>query len=92
MSEQYVKLAPVTNSVSNIHILVFDGKVWNKLENTKETSPTSGRMARGGHGLLKVSPGPSMPYPFLNGRQSAAIFYPFEHLTPYAYEAQLQFF
>jgi hypothetical protein len=35
------------------------------LDNPKNASSTyfQGRMARGGHGLLKVSQGPAMPYP-----------------------------
>jgi hypothetical protein len=63
-------------------------------------------MARGGHGLPKVSHGPAMPNPSTpfgratpeialrsvsgvthpQGGQPAAVFYPFGHPTPYAYE------
>jgi hypothetical protein len=50
-------------------------------------------MARGGHGLPKVSCGNAMPYPSksvsgiarLHGGQPVAVFYPFRHPTPYAY-------
>jgi hypothetical protein len=44
-------------------------------------------MARGGHGLAKVSPGTAMPdssMPF-GGGQPAAVFYPFGHPRLYAY-------
>jgi hypothetical protein len=51
------------------------------------------RMARGSHGLPKVSPGSAMPYPFTpvsgvahpQGRWPVAVFYPLGHFTPYAY-------
>jgi YD repeat-containing protein len=57
-------------------------------------------MARGGHGLPKVSLGLAMPYPFApwgratpqtgmaypQGGQPAAVFYPFGHPLPYAYD------
>jgi hypothetical protein len=56
------------------------------------------RTARGGHGVSKVLLGPAMPDPFTpSGRASpetalrpfqrrpASVFYPLEHLTPYAY-------
>jgi hypothetical protein len=65
-------------------------------------------MARGGHGLPKVSPGPALPNPSrlyalhaghprnsltavsrmarAPGGRPAAVFYPFGHLTPYAYD------
>jgi hypothetical protein len=55
-------------------------------------------MARGGHGLPKVSPGPIMPYLFMHCRPAtpekalhsfqqwpATDFYPLGHPTPYAY-------
>jgi hypothetical protein len=52
-----------------------------------------GHMERGGHGLLKVSPAPAVQYPSMPcgkvggrvGRRPAAIFYPLQHPTPYAY-------
>jgi hypothetical protein len=50
------------------------------------------RMARGGHGLPKVSPGPAIPYPSMPYRFRAgpsagrvACSYPFGHPTSYAY-------
>jgi hypothetical protein len=45
-------------------------------------------MAKGGHGLPKVSPEPAMPNPSTpceRATPETAIFYPFEHSTPYAY-------
>jgi hypothetical protein len=64
-----------------------------------EGEGSHGRMARGGHGLPKVATGPAMPNSFMTwGRATietalqpfqgrpAAIFYPFRHPTPYAYE------
>jgi hypothetical protein len=47
-----------------------------------------GGMAKGGHGLSKVSPGPTMPDPSTPCGQAThkmAVFYPFGHHTPYAY-------
>jgi hypothetical protein len=69
---------------------------------TKETLSGSlkyrhGRMARGGHGLPKVSLGPAMPYPSTpcgwptyraGGLRLTSDFYPFGHPTPYAYAIQ----
>jgi hypothetical protein len=44
-------------------------------------------MARGGHVLPKVSPGPTMPYPLTScGRATSVAVYPFGHPRPYAYE------
>jgi hypothetical protein len=67
-------------------------------------------MARGGHGLPKVSLGPAMPdlympceqavpetavgqmaasgVTYLQDERPAAVFYPFRHPTPYAYDHQ----
>jgi hypothetical protein len=55
-------------------------------------------MARGGHGLPKLSLGPTMPYPSMPcGRATpetalqpfqVAVFYPLGHPTPYAYAEQ----
>jgi hypothetical protein len=49
-------------------------------------------MAKDGHGLPKVSPGPAMPsltavsaVARLQGRRLTAVFYPFGHPSPYAY-------
>jgi hypothetical protein len=45
-------------------------------------------MARGGHGLHKVSPGFAMPNHSMvarpQGGRSAAVFFPLKHPTPYA--------
>jgi hypothetical protein len=48
------------------------------------------RMAGGGQGLPKVSPGPTMPDPSMPCRRPAVIFYPFEHPTPYAYDGRMR--
>jgi hypothetical protein len=46
-----------------------------------------GRMARGSLGLPKVSPRPTMPYPYgLMTVSGATILYPLGHPTPYAYD------
>jgi hypothetical protein len=71
-----------------------------------------GRMARGGHGLPKVSLGPARHalhfyalcsgllcnglmavsgVAHLQGRRPAAVFYPFGHPTPYAYDLKSNF-
>jgi hypothetical protein len=42
-----------------------------------------GRMTKGGHGFPKVPSGPAMPYP----STPVAVFYPFGHPTPYAFDA-----
>jgi hypothetical protein len=46
-----------------------------------------GRMARGGHGLPNVSPGPYAVSVVTRpqGRRPVAVFYPFGHTTPYGY-------
>jgi hypothetical protein len=47
-----------------------------------------GHMARGGLGLPKVSPRPCPTLLCPAGRQPAAVFYPFEHPMPYAYDGE----
>jgi hypothetical protein len=73
------------------------GPVWER-----ETMAQYGRVARGGYGLPKVSPGPAMFYPSTPCRRAtperplwqggwpAAVFYTFEYPTPYAYERDLK--
>jgi hypothetical protein len=62
-----------------------------------QQSPSPGRMARGGHGLPKVSLRLAMPYPSMpcgwaipetafQAGQPLAVFYPFRHPTPYVYD------
>jgi hypothetical protein len=46
------------------------------------------RMARGIQELPKVSPGPAMPDPSMQGGRPAAIFYPLGYPTPYGLEVE----
>jgi hypothetical protein len=47
------------------------------------------RLVRGGqwagHGLPKISPEPTMPYPSTPCGRATGVFHPFRHPTPYAY-------
>jgi hypothetical protein len=67
----------------------FGGKVDSGIERIFRRAKDHGRMARGGHGFPKVSLGPAMPDPFRPCRWAileTAVFYPFGHPTPYAYD------
>jgi hypothetical protein len=66
----------------------------------RQNKLTHRRMARGGHGLPKVSLEPAMPDPSIDlrgpplkreGRRPKAVFYHFGHLTPFRFTLILTF-
>jgi hypothetical protein len=71
--------------IQEVLMVCIQGGNWEMTNSRKYQREKHGRTAKGGQ-----RPGPTMPYPFRGGPPTAqaAIFYPFGHPTPYAYEFQ----
>jgi hypothetical protein len=77
-----------------LNSIIFSFSWTSNMKCEKKTGAGHGRMARGGHGLLKVSPGhvmldPSTPCGWTTpqGGWPAAVFFPLGHPTLYVYGA-----